>query len=474
MKKLRIAFHAEMVNVGVNRGAQRLFRAIVSELSKRDDIEVICLGQKVSDKSDPVGAVYLSVPINDSRAGEATFFEDQPSLERPPVPDKVVQFPNAIIKLAAFYKNIRAYYSNNISENKRRALRPIMSFVEHGVYKIKICIINHYTVVIRDVAANVQAGAADSGVFSNSSIIRDVVSLEDVDILINFWWFHSPKPNPMIGCYRPKSLRVCAWFLDGIPLRMPNWQMGMIPVEEFRGHVQSLLDGSDEIITISQSAAQDIASFFPHIRKPVHVVPCGVYDDDFITDDDAEAIPGVDRSNPIFTFVGAMEPSKNLPNALRALATVAEKIGQKVNAIVIGNVQYSNLHDLLGAYAKDVTERVNIVLTHHVDDDIKRKAIACASALVYVSKWEGFGIPPLEAMAASVPIVVSDVPAIREVCEGVAEFCDPYDPNDIAEAILRVLNWDDVTKASRISLGLAKARSYSWPAAAEKLLQQLR
>ena len=126
--------------------------------------------------------------------------------------------------------------------------------------------------------------------FTNADIVGRVISLDRIDVLLNFWWFHSPHGNPLAGHYRPPGLRIFSWFLDAIPLRVAHWQPGMIPVPEFRSGVQMHLESADEIVAISHSAAKDVITFFPHIRKPVHVVPCGIFESDFDLPEGAEYV----------------------------------------------------------------------------------------------------------------------------------------------------------------------------------------
>ena len=190
------------------------------------------------------------------------------------------------------------------------------------------------------------------------------------------------------------------------------------------------LESADEIVAISHSAAEDVTTFFPHIRKPIHVVPCGIFESDFDLPEGVEYVfrrLTLDLNVPLFTMIGFQEPSKNVPNALRALIKIALTTGTQIQIFIIGPGEHVNLHDVLGPIASSLDGLVRIVFGGLVSEPVKRAVLSKSTALVYPSKWEGFGIPPLEAMATGAQIVVSDIPPLREVCIDLGEYCDPYD-----------------------------------------------
>ena len=89
---------------------------------------------------------------------------------------------------------------------------------------------------------------------------------------------------------------------------------------------------------------------------------------------------------------------------------------------------------------------------------------------IYPSLYEGFGLPPLEAMACGCPVVVSNVASLPEVCGDAAYYVDPYSVESIAEGIIKVLT-DDSLKQSLIRKGLERAKLFSWEKSAQEHIQ---
>ena len=85
-----------------------------------------------------------------------------------------------------------------------------------------------------------------------------------------------------------------------------------------------------------------------------------------------------------------------------------------------------------------------------------------AAGFVYPSLYEGFSLPPLEAMACGCPVAVSDIPAHREICRGTAMYFDPFSPEDISSKLDALLRLDPATRRSLIECGLRCAATYCW------------
>ena len=102
----------------------------------------------------------------------------------------------------------------------------------------------------------------------------------------------------------------------------------------------------------------------------------------------------------------------------------------------------------------------------HPDDATLRRLYSTSTVLLYPSRYEGFGLPPLEAMACGCPVAASDRGALAEICGDAAAPLDPEDPDSIAAAIERVTG-DEALRERLRAAGLKRAASFTWKAAAD-------
>lgn len=165
------------------------------------------------------------------------------------------------------------------------------------------------------------------------------------------------------------------------------------------------------------------------------------------------------ESKPFVLAVSSITPNKNLSAVARAI----DRIGsEKFDFIVAGSSNpkvFSTAQTALPHYVK---------CAGYVTEAELRALFESAACFVYPSFYEGFGLPPLEAMACGCPVIVSKAASLPEVCGDAALYCDPYDPVDIAEKMLQVLS--DRRKQDHMRQeGLRQAAKYSWEKAAFSL-----
>jgi glycosyltransferase involved in cell wall biosynthesis len=111
-----------------------------------------------------------------------------------------------------------------------------------------------------------------------------------------------------------------------------------------------------------------------------------------------------------------------------------------------------------------------VIFSGVLEDSELKRYVAHAKALVYPSLYEGFGLPPLEGMAAGCPVVASDIPALRESCGSEAIYCDPLSLKSIAGALEAVSMLSSDERASIVAAGKRRARSFTWEKAAMQTL----
>lgn len=167
---------------------------------------------------------------------------------------------------------------------------------------------------------------------------------------------------------------------------------------------------------------------------------------------------------PYLLFVGNVKPHKNLVRLIKAYQLIMDKIPH--NLVIVGKK-----HGLITAdkevlvYASRLGNRIDF--TGFLDDATLKQYYIYADALVFPSLYEGFGLPPLEAMSCGCPVVVSNVSSLPEVCGDAAYYVDPYSIESIAEGMYKVLT-DNSLRQNLIKKGLERANLFSWEKSAKE------
>ncbi len=176
------------------------------------------------------------------------------------------------------------------------------------------------------------------------------------------------------------------------------------------------------------------------------------------------------RTRPYFIYVGNIKPYKNLPRLVEAFLQVKDRLPHDL--VIVGQSE-----GLITGESQAFFERVRgagerIHLTGFVSRQELLSLVGHASALVLPSLYEGFGLPPLEAMAAGVPAAVARAASLPEVCGSAALFFDPLQVADIAEKLVRIAT-ETPLRAKLVAEGLAQSRRFTWEACAANTAEAL-
>lgn len=230
---------------------------------------------------------------------------------------------------------------------------------------------------------------------------------------------------------------------------------------------------ADRILTVSQAAKADLAAMFKLDPARVGVVSEAA-DEVFQPMADGPVSQrilnsyGVDGTRRFLLYVGGLSPHKNLPRLIEAFAIGAL---HDVDLVLVGDLKdvfLTHVPALKQAVARLGLER-RVHFTGFVPDADLAHLYSRAYALVQPSLMEGFGLPPVEAMACGTPVLSSRAGSLPEVVAGAGEFFDPLDIGGMAEAIRSLLA--DPGRRDRLAgTALARSRTFSWAASAESLL----
>ncbi|MGA9997167.1 MAG: glycosyltransferase family 1 protein [Pyrinomonadaceae bacterium] len=166
-------------------------------------------------------------------------------------------------------------------------------------------------------------------------------------------------------------------------------------------------------------------------------------------------------------FVGTIEPRKNLGTLVNAFIRVLSQTSLRTQLVIAG--QKGWLSDELLGVTDSLISRERLLFTGYVTDEELRDLYASCRAFIYPSLYEGFGLPPLEAMACGAPVVASRIAAHTEVLGTAARCFAPASVEELAENIVRLCE-DESERQKLSSAGLKRAAEFSWERAARETL----
>ena len=228
---------------------------------------------------------------------------------------------------------------------------------------------------------------------------------------------------------------------------------------------------ADIIVTDSEFSRTEILKYFPQHEKKLKVVPCGVDLNKFRPSETPERIPEVKKSLEIegeyFLYLGTIEPRKNLERLIEAYHIFTQRVGSDAPKLVLAGGK-GWLYDSIFRKVTDLKLSDRVIFTKYVPSEDMNPLMCGALAFVFPSIYEGFGMPPLEAMACGVPVLASDAASLPEVTGDCAVICDAYYPDDIAEGLQKLYNDSELRKDLSIR-GRQRAGTFTWERSAEIL-----
>jgi len=228
---------------------------------------------------------------------------------------------------------------------------------------------------------------------------------------------------------------------------------------------------ADAIITISESSKRDIVRLFPVDPAKIHVTPLSV-DESFKQNHSPDEVRRVRTKYSLpdkyILFVGTIEPRKNVAGLATAYSLLPHDLQNEYKLVIAGSRGW--YADTIMAEIDKLNISRHIRMLGFVDDKDLPVLLASANLFVFPSLYEGFGYPPLEAMASGVPVVTSITSSLPEVVGNAGVMVDPFDFRKISDEMTRILK--DPNVASDYSRrGLERAKCFNWKATAEATLQ---
>lgn len=225
---------------------------------------------------------------------------------------------------------------------------------------------------------------------------------------------------------------------------------------------------ASRIATVSEYSKQDIVKMYGVNPEKIDVIYNGANISFKPVPDSVknETIEKYSLGSPYFVFVGALHPRKNLVNLFKAFDIFRKQDPGKANLLIVGAKMWWT-KAIEQAY-NEMVFKDDVIFTGRLNTGELNKVLGSAMALTYVSYFEGFGIPIVEAFYCDTPVITSNVTSMPEVAGDAALLINPFSPNSIAEAMLEISS-SEAIRRDLVKKGQERRKNFSWQQTSERL-----
>lgn len=280
--------------------------------------------------------------------------------------------------------------------------------------------------------------------------------------------FHVPQNgmglSPDVSCKKIITIH------DLIPFVMPE-TVGKGYLKRFLKEVPKLIDDADGIITVSEWSKKDILKFMPVDENKIFVTPLsadGKYRPLSKKKCQNILMKKYNITKPFILYIGGFSPRKNVKSLICSFTKIYNDLSKEYNLVIVGasKDELSYLND----FSNNLDLSSKIIFTGFVPENMLPILYNGCDVFVYPSFYEGFGLPPLEAMCCGAPVITSNISSIPEVVKDAGILINPYSSDSLMEAMVKVLNNDEL-KSSLKENGLKRALDFSWDKTAIETLK---
>ncbi len=278
--------------------------------------------------------------------------------------------------------------------------------------------------------------------------------------------FFSPDGYLSLRTKTPSVVQFHDLNFEHFPQDMPK-----IHLWHYKKYFPRFARKAKRIVTVSEFSKQDIVDCYHVDPQKIDVAYNGV-NEVFCSVSDAEKMDVRERytqGNPYFMFVGSLHPRKNLARLFTAFDLFKTQTASNVKLLIVGEKRWWT-ESIQQAYDR-MHSKDEVVFAGRLSAEDLHKVTAAALASVYVSYFEGFGIPILEAFRCDTPVITSNVSSMPEVADDAALLVDPFSEASIAEGMRKMMN--EKIREELIEKGRERAKDFSWDKAADVIWESL-
>lgn len=296
--------------------------------------------------------------------------------------------------------------------------------------------------------------------------VKNFLSESKIDVML------FPSPNEYGNMFKAdwfQSVRTLGIVYDIIPLLFPN-QFLFDPVytEDYFKSIEFVKE-LDCLLAISQNTRDDVIKELCIPEDRVQVISSGI-NERFLNVKKEDTISSYiqNRYEDYFLFAGGIDFKKNIENLIRAFAKLSSSTRKNTKLVIAGKASPDTIQ-----HYKEIARQChisrNVICTGFVSDEELMGLYCGATALVFPSLYEGFGLPVIEAMACGTPVITSNTSSLKEIAEGYGLLVDPESTSELTDAMQYVLTNPDELQAMT-QRAISHAHEFTWERVAQRTL----
>ena len=310
--------------------------------------------------------------------------------------------------------------------------------------------------------ANIVFSSGRHGSFYENYYIPNALNELHADL------YHIPQNG--IGLDFSAEIPTIVTIHDLIPYTMPE-TVGHGYLERFLRDMPNIISNSCGILTVSEYSKKDILKFFSsYSADKIFVTPLAA-NNNFKPLDKNNCKLYVEHTfgvkDPYILYIGGFSSRKNVLGLINAFSKVYKDLNKPYKLLLGGGLKDEG--EKLFAFVKKNNLQDKIIFCGYVNDEILPVLYSGCDAFVYPSLYEGFGLPPLEAMSCKAPVITSNLTSIPEVTGDNAILINPYNINELEKALVTLLN-DKALKKSLSEKGYLRSLEFTWTRTAQNTL----